>query len=196
VKYFRPEHHFIRFGAKPFLIVTEQGGAGTGLSSATELWIDLTAPEFEPLLYFTSRGDYRPLPDGISSTVHGIVTSMSVEPVERITVAMSITFWRAGPGEDRLELGGRRDTAVFSRASGGDFELLPKESTATASQIEDFYNDIDSAYSPEEFVTFNFKGLQSLAGRNADARAWLAKYLSSCPNTAGVRQLKALLARR
>jgi hypothetical protein len=33
VKYFRPEHRILRFGAKPFLVITEQGISGSGVSS-------------------------------------------------------------------------------------------------------------------------------------------------------------------
>jgi hypothetical protein len=50
VKYFHPEHRLTRFGAKPFLIVTGQGQAGTGLSSKVESWIDLTVEGSRPVL--------------------------------------------------------------------------------------------------------------------------------------------------
>lgn len=56
VKYFEPKHRVVNFGRKPFLVVTEQGSAGSGISTEVEQWIDLTATHFEPVFHFTSGG--------------------------------------------------------------------------------------------------------------------------------------------
>jgi hypothetical protein len=60
VKYFHPEHRIVELGSKPFLVVTGQGYAGTGVSSQVESWIDLSARKFDPILNFTSEAGFFP----------------------------------------------------------------------------------------------------------------------------------------
>ena len=193
VKYFHPEHRLARFGGKPFLIVTEQGQAGTGLSSKVESWIDLTMEGFRPVLAFTAEGDYDPPFNGVGRSVRGFVVSMTTQPVERITVAFDIEFEGF---EDRLPIGGRRDQVVYSRTGRGDFELDQSLSTATAKEVEDFYENVDGHDNDDkaEFLKFHLKGLTGVAtGEDNKGRLWLSRYLQTAPDTPESRQLKALL---
>ncbi len=194
VKYFHPEHRIIRFGTKPFLIVTGQGNAGMGMSSKVESWIDLTTEELEPVLNFTSEGDHLVAP--IGRDIRGSIVSLAAQPQERVTVAFDIRFHvEVGEAGEMLPVCERKDRVVYTRTGSGEFKLDPRLSTATAKEVEDFYQDLDSEFSHAEFLKFNLKGLIALAkSRDARGRAWLADYLRHSPDTPESRQLKTLLA--
>ncbi len=194
VKYFRPEHRIISFGAKPFLVVVGQGNAGSGMSSKVESWIDLTTGEFEPVLNFTSEGDHLYAP--IGRDVTGLVVSLTTQPVERVAVAFDIRFHvEVGETGETVPVGERRDRVVYGRTGGGKFKVKPSLSTASVKDVEDFYDDMDSEFTKAEFLKFNLNGLIVLAtSQNSRGRAWLADYLRHSPDTPESRQLKALLA--
>lgn len=183
----------IRFGTKPILIVTGQGYAGTGISSKIESWIDLSGKGMEPVLRLTSEGHDFPAPDGIGREVHGFVTALAARPVEQVTVSLSIEFHELQNGEPRIALGQRSDTIVYRR-SGTKFQFVPEHSTATAQEIEKFY-DLGSEVTDTEFLRFHRDGLIALAkGEDREARTWLASFLNRCPASPEVRELKSLLA--
>jgi hypothetical protein len=196
VKYFHPEHRVTRFGARPFLVVTGQGAAGTGVASKIESWIDLSRGGLEPVLQFTSEGHYSPLPEGIGRNTRGFVVSMTTDPVERITVAFHIEFEAVEMGGNRCGIGERRDRVVYTRAKNGQFELDQPLSTATAQQVEDFYEDFDSDdFHDEEFLSFNLKGFTAIAkGTDTKARYWLERFLQRYPDTPESRQLTQIMA--
>jgi hypothetical protein len=175
VKYFPPEHRLTRFGAKPFLVVTGQGNAGTGVSSKIESWMDLTREGLAPVLAFTSEGHYSPLPEGIWRSSGGSVVAMDTEPVERITVAFHIEFEAVISADERLRIGERRDRIVYDRARDGTFKANRQLSTATEEQVADFYEDFEyDDFSDTEFLNFNLKGLSALA-KNGDTKSPYSK---------------------
>ena len=90
VKYFRPDHRIERLGPRPFLVVTGQGNAGTGLSSREESWIDLTREEFTPALSFTSEGHLSHWAETSAVKSEASLHLQETAQVERITVSMSI----------------------------------------------------------------------------------------------------------
>ena len=194
VKYFRPEHRITRLGPKPFLVITAQGAAGTGVSSKVESWIDLTKPGLEPVLDFTSEADYQPFAEGIARHTSGVASITSV-PVERITVAFHIEF-DGVEGDNLLRVGERTDRVVYTRAKSGQFELDEPLSTATSKQIDEFYQDFDSNdFDNRDFLEFNFKGLMAIAnGRDSKLRLWLQKFLAACPDTPESRRLGQAMA--
>jgi hypothetical protein len=195
VKYFRPEHRIIRFGEKPFLIVTEQGNAGSGLSSKIESWIDLTESEFKPVMGFTSEGHLQRFQGGIGREVSALVVSLTTGPVERITVACNIEFRTVNSNHEDLAIGQRKDRVVYARSGKGDFEIDESLSTISAKDVGDFYDALDSDFTNEEFLKFNFKGLTDLA-RSSDlkGRSWLMDFLQRCAETAESLQLRSILA--
>jgi hypothetical protein len=198
VKYFKSEHTVLRFGEKPFLVVTGQGMAGTGLSSTIDYWIDLTQEDLDPDFSFTSKGHYSPQPDGIQAEVMGLVSALESGPKERITVSFDIDFQAIQRGEKIADLGRRDDTVVYERTSDGYFDIVPPASTASSADVDMFYEglaDSDTDVTPADFVRFNLKGLTRVARTgSAEARAWLSSYLTLCPGTPESIQLNALLA--
>jgi hypothetical protein len=60
VKYFPSGQDLLMFGNRPYLLVTGQGAAGSGVSSTVEYWFDLREPWMRPCLSRTVRGDWRP----------------------------------------------------------------------------------------------------------------------------------------
>lgn len=153
VKYFRPEHRIIRFGARPFLIVTGQGYAGTGLSSKVEAWIDLTEREFRPALAFTAEGHSAVRPGGIWRETRGHVEWLETKPVESVTVAYSVDF-ESGSLDGNRPLGKRQDEVVYVRKGTGKFEIDQSHSTATKVEVEKFYEDLGSEISDAEMRSF------------------------------------------
>lgn len=198
VQYFRPEHHTTRFGRSPFLIITRQGSAGTGMSSKIESWFDLTCQKFQPVLEFTSAGVYAPFPKGIERHVGGRVVSQTTEPDERVTVAFHVEFELVEcPGCKKAPVGERRDTVVFTRTRDVNFRQDQSLSTATAEQVNAFYGDMGSHFTDEEFLRFNLGGLVDIAkGEDNHRRAWLSSFLRRCPDSPESRQLKVLIAER
>jgi hypothetical protein len=196
VKYFHPEHRVTRFGSKPFLVVTGQGNAGTGVSSKVESWIDLTEKGFAPVFAFTSEGHYRPLPDGIGRSTGGIVASMTTNPTERITVAFHVEFEAVVSADERLRIGERRDRVVYTRTASGQFEPDEALSTATTEELEDFYEDFESDdFEDGELLKFNLKGFTAVAtGGETRARSWLSGFLRQCPDSPESRRLKQIMS--
>jgi hypothetical protein len=195
VKYFRPEHRTLRFGAKPFLVITEQGISGSGVSSKIECWFDLTGRDFKPVLAFTSEGAYSAFPDGISRQIWARVTSMAMQPVERIEVAMDVDFKAVEGINHSIPLGRRGDKVVYTRSGSGGFKLVPRLSAATADEIAKFYEVHDDEASDEEFPKFHYKGLVALAkSQDEEARSWLLAFLAPLPDSKEARELKSLMA--
>jgi hypothetical protein len=195
VQYFPPEHRVTGFGAKPFLIVSGQGNAGSGMSSRIESWFDLTTNEFKPVLNFTSEGDYSRWPSRVGRRISGMVVSQTTQPVECVTVAFEVRFHIESESGEKAPIGERSDRVVYTRTGSGEFKLDQSLSTATAKDVEDFYKDLESEVSNADFLKFNLKGLIALAtGQDTRGRSWLADYLRRSPDTPESRQLKALLA--
>ena len=58
VKYFEPRHGLIRFGDKPFLLVTGQGYSGSGLSTELQSWLDLSRSGMEPVFQILRKPSF------------------------------------------------------------------------------------------------------------------------------------------
>ena len=193
VKYFRPEHRILRFSAKPFLVITEQGISGSGVSSKVESWIDLTGEDFSPVLSFTSEGQYSAFPDGISRKVFAFVTSMAAQPAERIQLTMNVKF-AAEDVSHSIPLGRRSDRIVYVRSGSDSFKLVPGLSTATPDEIEKFYEVQDTEASDEEFLKFHYKGLVALAkGQDEKVRSWLLAFTERHRDSTEAKELESLL---
>lgn len=197
VKYFRPEHRILRFGAGPFLVITEQGISGSGVSSKEECWIDLTGADFKPVMVFTAEGEYHAFPDGISRKTFAHVTSMATRPTERIELTMSVEFTATEHSNETIPLGRRSDKVVYVRNGTGSFNPVPRLSTATPDEVETFYEIHDTEASEGEFLKFHYKGLAAVAnGQDERARAWLVAFVQQYPNSPEARKLKSILAAR
>lgn len=190
---------------KGVLVVTGQGVSGSGVSSKVEAWIDLSRERFEPVLLFTSEARSAPLPEGIWRTTSGLVSSITVDSVERITVAYHIVFDAAElPGKpceirdlaEPCRVGERIDRVVYTRRSNGLFEMDEALSTATQKEVEDFYEDFDrDNFDPEEFLKFNFQGLTGIArGSDGKSWGWLRRFLDTAGDSRESRALKHVLA--
>jgi hypothetical protein len=163
------------------------------MSSKIESWIDLTREKFKPVLNFMSEGHYLTWP--MERNIHGAVESLTTQPVERVTVAFDIRFHLESKAGENVPICERSDRVVYTRTDGGDFKLEPSLSTATAKDVESFYDNLETKFSNADFLKFNLKGLIALAtGQNHKGRSWLADYLRHSPDTPEARQLKTLLA--
>jgi hypothetical protein len=195
VKYFHPEHRMTRLGLKPFLVVAGQGAAGTGVTSKVEDWFDLTRPAFQPVLRFTAEATSTPAPIGIARSIRSSVVSRTTQPVERITVVLTVEFAYVEGLDQRIPIGSRRDKIVYVRSGSGDFEMDRKLSTASAQEVRGFYENMEYEFSDEVLLKFNFKGLAEVAkGKDKRSIAWLTSFLERCPDSEEARKLKALLA--
>ena len=195
-KYFPLTHRLIHLGTKPFLIVTEQGAAGTGLSSMIESWFDLTRKNFEPALRFTSAVEYETYAKGIGRNTTGKVVAITAQPVDRVTVDYRVEFEGYGTDGDRIPVGSRRDRVVYTRTSSGIFDLDQKLSTVGSSEVKAFYDFSKADFDAVEFLKFNFRKLREIAGGNGGnpkSRAWLTEFLQSGIDTPEARQLRTLL---
>lgn len=85
---------------------------------------------------------------------------------------------------------------VYVRTDSGRFEQGQSLSTATAQEIEKFYDIRDDAVAgPEEFLRFNLKRLTALAAsKDKESISWLSDFIQRFPDAPESRQLKALIA--
>jgi len=192
VKYFPPRHRIVTFGKRPFLAVTEQGGAGTGLSSEVESWIDLTQGSLKPVLWYTSQGTMHPFPSGIGRSVGGTVVTLNESPFESVQVAYTIDFSFEDVNGITLNLGQRRDRAVFVRRSpNSEFALDEGLSEVSGKQIESLYEDLDSEITNEDFLKYDLEFLKEIAsGAETPQKQWLRQFLADCRETPEKQQLR------
>jgi hypothetical protein len=195
VKYFRPEHRIVHLGTKSFLVITEQGISGSGVSSKIESWFDLTRSAFKPVLAYTSEGSDSPFPSGIGRKVYGFVSAMQAQPVERIDISLTVDF-QAETTSGVIPLGNRRDRIVYVRSGTNGFKAVPSLSTARAEEVDRLYANFDTEFSDEEFIKFHYKGLAALLKRPQEAQtlSWLTNFLQRVPDTAEARELRSLLS--
>lgn len=195
VKYFPPRHQIIQFGKRPYLTVTEQGAAGSGLSTEVESWVDLTQPSLQPVFWYTTDGSMNPFPSGISRQVHGTIVALESEPAESIKVAYSIDFSFEDANGATLPLGQRRDQAVYTRRpADGEFALDDKLSGVSLKQINNLYEDLDSELTNEDFLRYDFASLKEIAsGSETRQKGWLRQFLGRCQETNEKQQLRLAL---
>lgn len=197
VKYFAPRHKLVRFGPKPFLIVTGQGAAGTGLSTKFDDWIDLTGAAMEPVFGHTSEAHLLMFGGRISHDAKAFITSLSTRPVESIEVTRHARFY-VEARDGRLELGSRKDVTTYVRRPGESEFKFEKSSALPETDLDTVYEDWDS-FTPthEQFLRYDLESLKSIAsGPDSREKRWLRKYLADCPETDEKKQLVTLLARR
>lgn len=183
VKYFPSGHDVFMFGNEPYLLVTGQGAAGSGVSSTMEYWFDLHEPWMRPCLSRTIRGDWRPN-GSIDEHVYSFVLALKAEKVEQISVAYNVEFVVSSAG---LVIARRRDTAVFTRQSDGRFVFDLAQSTTTKKEFHELYEDLDDL-SPDDFLRFNITDLKASI-ETPELRDWLADYLTICGDTREKREL-------
>lgn len=183
VKYFPSGHDVLMFGNKPYLLVTGQGAAGSGVSSTMEYWFDLQNPWMRPSLSRTVRGDWRSRAS-IDEHVESFVLALKTEPIERISVSYNVDFMASNVG---LVLARRQDTVVFTRQNDGTFVFDLAQSTATKKEFHELYEDLDSL-STDDFLRYNITNLKASI-EIPELRDWLADYLATCGNTPEKRDL-------
>lgn len=190
VKYFDSGHQILMFGTKPFLLVTGQGQAGSGVSSTEEYWFDLTRPGLNPCLSRTADGKWNGADVDLSLDVDtgGIVVWLRTDPVEQVGVAYHADFMAPGLG---LVVSRRDDTVVFVRQRDGIFALDPAQSTVTRKQLHELYEDLD-VLSREDFLRYNLADLKEDL-EIPEVRDWLSRYLETCKDTTEKRELLRLI---
>lgn len=201
--YYHPEdrwapglHRIVLLGKKPFLAFMTEGAHGTGLSTKWESWIDLSRSEFEPVFGYVTEGHLEALPiGGLSREVRGFVVSLEDDPVESITVNYHIDFQIEQKDGAMIGVGDKEDDAVYSREQGGDFRFDERRSTASADQIYQVYQNLDSDISNEDYLRYTFKSLKSVAiGQYGEAsRIWLTNLVANSKDTPEKIELNALL---
>jgi hypothetical protein len=160
-----------------------------------ESWIDLTRDRFESIFSFTREGHNVPFIEGIERNLWGGISAITTQPIERITVARSIQFNIVQRDHEKLALGTRTDRIVYVRSSDGTFQPDPTLSTATRHDLETFYDDLGSDFTPDEFLNFHHAALTTLAkSDNRAGRVWLTHFLEECKSTPLSRNLNTLLS--
>jgi len=188
VKYFEPRHHTLRFGKKPFLIVTEQGVSGTGVASEVDAWLDLTLPKFEPVFSLTTDGHNDVHPDNVGLKTNAVVISMESDPTERVEVVYSVRFTHEGE-----TLAERSDTAVYTRR-GDEFVFDAGRSKISKADIDNIYGLEDDHPSNEDYLRYLLPELKKIAaGPENETKDWLKRFLEECDNTVEKREIQAVL---
>jgi hypothetical protein len=193
VKYFVPTHRIVMFGKTPYFAFTEQGASGSGVSTTSESWIDLTQPKFKPVFSYTKEGSV--LVGRIRQEFTGQVVEMREKPKESITVSNSESFFgETTDGSGEVALGGRRDNKeVYIRAANGEFVGNTKMSTPSPEEDEDF--DWALEVPCEVVLREDLASLKEIAADKAQRRTreWLQGYLSDCKDTPEKKQLAGML---
>lgn len=188
VKYFEPRNRTLRFGTKPFFVVTRQGASGSGLSSEVEDWMDLTLPKFEPVFSLTAQGHYSGLPDRVGLETFAFPVSTENDSAERIQIAYQASFTCNG---ETFAI--RSDSATYIRR-GEKFVFDASRSKTPEADIDNIYNFGDDLPSNEDYLRYLLPQLKEIAaGPQSETRDWLKRFLEECDNTAEKREIQALL---
>ena len=186
MKYFEPRHKIIRFGEKPFLLVTGQGESGSGVSSEYESWIDLTRPDLQPVFGYTKTGQMSGLGRNLGTDVNATLISLETHPSERIEIARSIHFSAVTNEDGNLSLGRRLPVrTVYSRRPDGTFVLDKALSNVPEEEVEDLFESFFPGLSNDAVLRYAREPLQtgSQAARKAPEKRWLREFLKQCDDT-------------
>lgn len=157
-------------------MISEQGYAGTGLSTKTQNVFDISRPQFLPVLSYLEEGYEAPYPDGITRDVHGFLANFEKGRRDVIKIHYSVRFSTTQAGHD---LGRKQADAVYARTGTGDFHFQSRLSSATRKEIEKIYEGYDQdGMTDDEFIHYNFANLKRIAsGPRTAATTWLKGYL-------------------
>lgn len=188
-KYFEPRHRTLRIGEKPFLVVTRQGTSGSDWASEVDDWMDLTSPNFDPVLSLTTQGHYSGNPDRVGLETNCVVVSMGADPAERVEVAYSVRFTHEGE-----PFANRSDRAVYIRR-GTVFQLDATRSKTPQSDIDNLYEMDSDGPSNEDYLRYLLADFRKIAtGPDGKLKDWLKRFLGECENTVERRELQALVS--
>jgi len=188
LKYFGPEHRIKTIFGRPFLIVKVQGISGTGVSSALEEWLDLTAPKLDPAFSYMTEGSFHTGFGDPGIEVKGKLLSTRQLSRENIIVQYTIQY----SADEDAPLFQRTLTAVHQRNSSGAFVLDKNNSSPTTEQFEKA--EEGDGLSRDELLRFAFRPLREIAaGGNASKKKWLEAYLEGCKGTSEKQLLLGLL---
>ncbi len=196
LRQYEPKHELIRFGSKPFLLISgTQQDAGVGWRGVEQAWFDLTTAKLEPVFDLLIEGANSGQPDRIGLHSRATIVSLESKPVERIKVTYYVDFVYPFPTVDN-DLGSRSAGAVYTRR-GGRFVFdaaLSKTSEVEINKLYNFYPE--QGPSNEDFLRYLLPQLKKVAsGANADRKAWLKGFLANCKDTPEKREVQDLLAR-
>ena len=199
-RYFRCEHQLISLGGRPFLLVSDQAEAGTGLSVKRVSGFDLDRRGFKPAFAYVAAGYMMRFCD-VNRDVSGYPYSFEKGPVEKLRIRYRARYsthycTNNQVSDDEIELGSTSADAVYTRTGDADFKLDP--SSTNAKEIEVVYRDWDSepGLSDQDFLRYNFENLNRIASGPANRRKrWLARFLADCVDTPERRRLVEAIRR-
>jgi hypothetical protein len=194
VKYFRPVHRVLSVEGLRLLSITEQGGAGSGLSVELNNLFDLSRPGFTPVLSFVEHGHFSDLTSIPGREVSGFLAS--VEPGRPDVIKI---HYIARHFAYDVPLGRTQADAVYTRTGRGKFRFDPKQSSTSEKEIDALYVRVDGledvARYSADFLRCNFANLKQIAsGPPTPARRWLKGFLKWFPDTAQSHELQQLLS--
>jgi hypothetical protein len=197
--YFSCEHHLISLGGRPFLLVSDQAEAGTGLSVKRVSGFDLGRRGFKPAFAYVAEGHMMRFCD-VNRDVSGYPYSFEKGPVEKLRIHYRVRYFTRyctnnRPSDDEIELGSTSADAVYTRTGDADFKLDP--SSTNAKEIEVIYWNWDPpGLSDEDFLRYNFENLNRIASGPANRRKrWLTRFLADCVDTPERRRLVEAIRR-
>ena len=152
----------------------------------------------KPGFSFTREGQWQSSPQERQRNVTGRVISWKTDAPQRFTIAYRVEFSSVEDATNGAPLGIRRDTVVYEAGKSGEFNSVPRLSTASQPDIEYFY-EFAEPWGPQErcgqFLAFNFLALAKVAALSGPGKMWLSRFLPRCPGTPESKRLKAILNR-
>lgn len=196
VKYFPPDHKLIHLAGAPFLLITQQGNAGSGLSTKVQDWFDLNRAQFEPALSNFVSGRIVSHPQHFGREIDSQLVSFQGGMVEQLRIRYRVRYFYEDYDDTKLiDLGTRTVEAVYSRAPGKEFQFDSKLSAVSKDEIDTVFGSFDPDMSNEEFLRYNLTNLKGIAiGQPSRAKNWLVDFLKYCRETPEGAQLQGLLA--
>lgn len=186
-------HEIVRAGRTQFLLISTNGGHGSGLGEEMENWLDLSRSGFDPVFSYAVRGHSDAMGAGISREIEGSAHATSPTEIE-LRLTMYLSYSSGGVGLGRFEFFGN-----YTRAMGGTFALQSVRSGYPPSPItkEDFQSFVRaSGESEEQDIKYALPRLKEIAaGKNDDATQWLKRILDRTADSPEKRALLELLAK-
>ena len=185
-KYYSPAIRVTRFGKEKFLVLTCQGGWGTGLRISFERWYRLENRELRELFSFPNESfTSQTTSDLVQESRAKVATfsdkngseHFSVEFINRFSGYSECSSKNRKYGWGDVSLFTTKKRAVYSRSESGSFEL--NSDLSEISEEEIYQAHTPWGLTPNKFRKFYSKEIGTIQRTPSSCRAiWLNKWLA------------------
>lgn len=196
-KYSMPQHLVVLSNGKPWLVVKEQGGSGSGVALYFDRLFLVDCGVLKEVMQYTSEGHQATFTYEPEREFSGRILDCELRNgIARIEIEFVVTYVRGdlSKQEQDASLFTKRQKATFFRPLSHKTSRLDTTNSDLSQEELDAVYNVDSLTN-EGFLKYNFKELSRLAtGVDKNRREWLKRFLEVCKGSEEKSRLRALLA--